>query len=233
MSHNYIMGHQGLVKMTNTKVQREDVIDNQEFQGMIARCNELKYPHEYYRLRDLAIICIFRKTGKRRIEVARLKRTNIEVKDNYIHIVFFVAKKRTNNKLLRRREKLIQLSDSLAQPILDYVNWFKQNEPEGEYLFPHTTFSPFGNLLIFDHKKPTDGRTLLRTVKKLNPNAWAHLFRESAAADIVRGDPSIMAVFKVQKRLDLESYLTAFRYITRFATDIIESDQEIDTLEKV
>jgi len=217
--------------MTNTQIKREDTIDLAEFQGMIARGNTLKYPHQYYRLRDLAIICILRKTGKRRVELTRIKRAHITVIDNHMVITFYVAKKRTNNPLGQRREKKISLADTFVKPIQDYIAWLDENEPNGEYLFPHTSYSPFGNRLHIDNSKPTDGRTLLRSVKKLNPNAWCHLFRESVAADIIRRDPSILAVFRVKKRLDLESHLTAFKYMERFASDVIESEGDEDTIE--
>ena len=45
-------------------------------------------------------------------------------------------------------------------------------------------------------------------------------------AKIVRSDPTIMAPFKVMQRLDLESYTTAFRYMRRYAVDIIEKEKE-------
>jgi hypothetical protein len=52
------------------------------------------------------------------------------------------------------------------------------------------------------------------------------LFRETVASDIIREDDSIIAAFKVQRRLDLEDFRTGFRYLKRFATDIIAEEEE-------
>ena len=48
--------------------------------------------------------------------------------------------------------------------------------------------------------------------------------RETVASDIVRQDNSIIAAFKVQKRLDLEDVRTGFNYLQRFATDVIKRE---------
>jgi hypothetical protein len=45
------------------------------------------------------------------------------------------------------------------------------------------------------------------------------------ASDIVKRDNSIIAAFKVQKRLDLEDMRTDFNYLQRFAKDIIERER--------
>lgn len=55
---------------------------------------------------------------------------------------------------------------------------------------------------------------------------WPHLFRETVASDVIRGDPSIFGAFKVQRRLDLESYQTGFNYLKRFAADVITREAE-------
>jgi len=43
---------------------------------------------------------------------------------------------------------------------------------------------------------------------------------------VIRGDPSIFGAFKVQRRLDLESYQTGFNYLKRFAADVITREAE-------
>jgi hypothetical protein len=53
---------------------------------------------------------------------------------------------------------------------------------------------------------------------------WCHLFRETAASDVVKSDPSIIGAFKVQRRLDLENIQTGFRYLKRFSADLIERE---------
>jgi len=59
-------------------------------------------------------------------------------------------------------------------------------------------------------------------VQKYNSYAWCHLFRETVGADIVRKDRSIMAVWKVKKRLDLEKTETAWKHMDRYGIDVIE-----------
>ena len=49
-------------------------------------------------------------------------------------------------------------------------------------------------------------------------------------AEIVRADPTIMAAFKVMKRLDLEDYNTRLRYMRRYAIDVIELEQKAKDL---
>jgi len=44
-------------------------------------------------------------------------------------------------------------------------------------------------------------------------------------ADTVRSDPSKMAVWKVKKRLDLEKTATAWRYMDRWGSDVIEMEK--------
>ena len=62
--------------------------------------------------------------------------------------------------------------------------------------------------------------------------AWCHLLRETRAADIVRkdeektGEASVMTVYRVQRALDLEETQTAWRYINRYATEFIETEDE-------
>jgi hypothetical protein len=43
---------------------------------------------------------------------------------------------------------------------------------------------------------------------------------------IVKVDPSVMAVWKVKRRLDLEKTETAWRYMDRYGTDIIKRENK-------
>lgn len=96
---------------------------------------------------------------------------------------------------------------------------------EIEWLFPRTHFSPYLKTLTFDRTHLTT-RQLLRIVQKKNPNIWNHLFRETVGAEVVRQDKTIMAVWKVTKRLDLEKTETAWRYMDRYGTDVIKRERE-------
>jgi len=216
--------------MTNPKIQRKDVISDEEFKWMLERVEEADYPFEYYRMRDKAILCILRRTGKRRREVASLEISDLAVKGRYLSITFTVRKKRRKNILSLQREKLLSLKDPLVQPILEYWSWMKKNNPECRYLFPRTFYSPLTKTFTLDRNHHLSGRQILRIVKRANPRAWCHLFRETVGAEIVRKDPSIMAPFKVMRRLDLESYTTAFNYMKRYAADIIEYEGKEDAV---
>lgn len=214
-----------MTRVTGDRKERTTVISKAEFKDMINQTYEPKenYP-EYYSMRDRAILCVFRLTGKRVSEVATLKQKDLAIKGNYLSITFTISKKRKKQKLTIRREKQIPLSDPLVAPILEYREWMSQNiGDQVEWFFPTTHFSPFFDTLTFD-RTHLSTRQLLRIVQKYNPNAWCHLFRETVGADIVRKDKSIMAVWKVKKRLDLEKTETAWRYMDRYGTDIIKRE---------
>jgi integrase len=216
--------------VTNTTVQRKDVVGREEFLGMLQRVDDEEYPFPYYRLRDRAVLCLLRRTGKRRSEVAGLEVLDLEVKGKYLSVTFTVAKKRRGSIMSKRREKLLSLRDPWTRPILEYWEWMRTEQPGCRYLFPTTFYSPLSNSLRLSPDSHLSGRQLLRIVKRVNPEAWCHLFRETVGAEIVRRDPSIMSPFRVMRRLDLESYTTAFNYMKRFAADIIEHDEEDDVV---
>jgi len=205
----------------NPSLQRKDVISAKEFEGTLERADSIEYVQEYYRLRDKAIVCIFKLTGKRRGEVASLEVDDLEVKNGTLSITFTLEKKRRKSLILRRAEKQISLSDPLTKPIIDYWHFLKQNHPSCLYLFPRTFYSGLTGALVFKYKYHLGGRQILRVVKKLNPESWCHLYRETAGAEIVRQDQSIMAAFKVMLRLDLEDERTALGYVRRYAVDLI------------
>ena len=87
----------------------------------------------------------------------------------------------------------------------------------------------FGYLTI-QGDQHISGRQVFNIVRDLSETVWPHLFRETAAADIIKKDSSIIGAFKVKRRLDLESYQTGFNYLRRFAVDIIQREEilEID-----
>jgi integrase len=214
-----------MTKVSGIRKERTNVITDSEFQETLAKArNDTSLP-EYYRIRDAAVLCIFRLTGKRVREVAQLKQNDIDVREKSLNITFNVVKKRKEQMLTTRREKEIPLSDPLTKHIIDYRTWLLENVGNQiEWFFPRTHYSPFLNTLTLD-KKPLTTRQLLRIVQKHNKNIWCHLFRETVGAEIVRADPSVMAVWKVKRRLDLEKTETAFRYMDRYGKDVIEREQ--------
>jgi len=221
----------------NPSLQRKDVISPKEFEGMLERADSIKYVQEYYRLRDKAIVCIFKLTGKRRGEVASLEVDDLEVKGSNLSITFTLEKKRKKSLMLRRAEKQIPLSDPLTKPVIDYWNWIKENHPSCPYLFPRTFYSGLTGALVFKYRYHLGGRQVLRVVKRVSDDlAWPHLFRETAGAEIVRADNSILAAFKVMLRLDLEDERTALGYVRRYAVDVISSavsDEQRETIRNI
>jgi len=189
---------------------------------MLKRADEIE--DTYFRLRSKALVSLFDLTGKRRIEVATLKQEDVEIEDEYLRMTFIVTKKRTKKSSSNRRTKLLPLGDCRTQYIVEYARWMREHHPECEYLFPRT-HNIFGVGLLFYPGEHISGRHVLRLVKVLDPTAWCHLFREKVGASIVKKDPTIIAPFKVMRRLDLESFTTAFNYMRRYAEDIIESQE--------
>jgi len=213
-----------MTKVTGVRKERTTVIGDAEFQETLEKTkNDTSLP-EYYRIRDAAVLCIFMLTGKRVREVAQLKQNDLALNDSSLNITFNVVKKRKEQMLTTRREKEIPLSDPLTKYIIAYRTWMLENVGEQiEWLFPTTHYSPFLNTLTLD-KKPLTTRQLLRIVQKHNKNIWCHLFRETVGAEIVRADPSVMAVWKVMRRLDLEKEETAYHYMQRYGKDVIERE---------
>ncbi len=64
----------------------------------------------------------------------------------------------------------------------------------------------------------------LLLIRRTSETLWPHLFRETVASDIIKDDNTIIAAFKVQKRLDLNDIHTGFNYLQRFAKDIIKRE---------
>jgi len=214
-----------MTHVTGPRKERTSVINTEEFNDMIQQTYEVKdnYP-EYYGMRDRSILCIFRLTGKRVKELSLLKQADLVIKGKNLSITFTVAKKRKKQKLTTRREKQIPLTDPLVAPILEYREWMQKNVGDTiPWLYPRTHYTPSFKTLTLTNKHLST-RQILRIVQKYNANVWCHLFRETVGADIVREDKSIMAVWKVKKRLDLEKTETAWRYMDRYGVDVIHRE---------
>ena len=77
--------------------KKRGVISESEFKKMLDRAVEIK--NEFYRLRSLAILCILKRTGKRRGELASLKRENVKIEGDKLQIRFTLEKKKRHFKL--------------------------------------------------------------------------------------------------------------------------------------
>jgi integrase len=242
----------------NPSIKEREPITPKEFQEVLA--NAAKIKDEYFRLRALAVLSLLRLTGKRREEIANIPRGNFKVENNFLHVTFKLEKKKRKIKICPACQtrnskaskfckncganlegvekkvtskpsdarKSIPLSDPLARNILDYLELLDATAPNSRFWLP-TGKCVFGNYFLQTDEHLT-GRSVFNIVRDVTKRIWPHLFRETAAADIVRADPTLTAVFKVQRRLDLESYDVAFNYLKRYASDVIERERK-ETLE--
>lgn len=118
--------------------------------------------------------------------------------------------------------KAFPLADSLTKNILEYLSYLHHLSPVPKFWLPSGR-SVFGNYMMIPDKHLCD-REVFNIVRETSETLWPHLFRETVASDIVKQDNSIIAAFKVQKRLDLEDMRTGFNYLQRFAKDVIKRE---------
>jgi len=209
------------IRGSESRVNRKTVITNHEFQQLLNRANQIQ--DEFLRKRALALLCVLRLTGKRREEVARLELEDVKVEDAYLNLRFTLEKKRKGTILTRQATKKVPLTDPLTKLILDYLEHLNNLKPKPKYFFPRVK-SVFGYPVI-QADAHISGRQIFNIIRSLSDKVWCHLFRETVASDIIKQDNSIIAAFKVMRRLDLEDYRTGFRYLKRFAEDIIVREQ--------
>lgn len=215
--------------MTNLRGNRDretrhTVVDEPEMRQLLAQAGQEQ--DEFLRLRNRAILCVLRKTGKRRGEVAPLQNRDRRVENGQIKVTFTLEKKRKGKGHITVSEKGIRLTDPLAGPILEYFDYLDKMNPPPKYLFPpqRQVFGISYGPDVEDHIKP---RQLFNVIRGLSEQVWPHLFRDSAGADEVKKHKDgILAVYAVLKRLDLEKEETGFRYLRRWATDVIEHQEE-------
>ncbi|MBA7485037.1 hypothetical protein ES707_20571 [subsurface metagenome] len=206
------------VRGLKARVERKDVIGDEEFSAMMQKANKIL--EQFYRLRTLALLCILRLTGKRRSEVARLEVSDFKIEEGFLHVTFTLSKKRKKTTITKRSTKSIPLSDPLTKPIIEYLEYLENLDPQPRYFFPQTK-RMWGQEFVINSNQRISGRQIFNLVRKVSDRVWCHLFRETAAAEIVKSDPTIIGAFKVQRRLDLESVQTGFNYVRRFASDVI------------
>lgn len=208
------------VRNNPKRTQRTQVVTQEEFTKALDKANEIE--NEFMRLRARALLCVLRLTGKRRGEVAPLEVSSFKINEDYLEITFVLEKKRRKQVLTKTSTKSIPLTDPYTKPIIEYLEYLEQMNPNIRYFLPriHNRLG-HTSIMVNEH---IGGRQVFNIVRQCSSTIWPHLFRETAAADIIRKDPSIIGAFKVQRRLDLESYTTAFNYLRRYGTDIIERE---------
>ena len=95
--------------MTNEKLKNREYLTTEEIDNMLNKADREIEDH-YFRFRVKALICIFKKTGKRRSEVASLKRKDVKVEYNKIFFTFTIRKKHKKG-------------------FFQYTKWLKKNNP--------------------------------------------------------------------------------------------------------
>lgn len=233
---------------------RETVIENNELNQALDKANAINY--EYFRLRALAVLSLLRLSGKRRTEVSWIPLENFKVESDLLNVTFALEKKKrkhmkcpgcdTKNPVASsfckqcgsgiaqvsiaftskqaKALKAFPLSDPLTQNILRYHEYLSSLNPIPKFWLPSGK-SVFGNYFVIPDRHLSD-REVFNIVRDASETIWPHLFRETVASDIVRQDNSIIAAFKVQKRLDLEDMRTGFNYLQRFAKDVIKRESQ-------
>jgi len=241
------------VRNSPFRENRETVIEEDELNKALNQANAIG--NEYFRLRALAVLSLLRLSGKRRTEISWIPLENFKVESDLLNVTFALEKKKRKHKKCPRcgtrnpvdssfckqcglgisqvpiaftskqakSLKAFPLSDPLTQNILRYHEYLSSLNPIPKFWLPSGK-SVFGNYFIIPDRHLSD-REVFNIVRDSSETMWPHLFRETVASDIVKQDNSIIAAFKVQKRLDLEDMRTGFNYLQRFARDIIKREE--------
>jgi hypothetical protein len=231
---------------------RETVIDDEELGKALEKANAIE--DEYFQLRALAVLSLLRLSGKRRTEIAWIPFENFKVENDLLTVTFTLEKKKRKQKKCSscntknsatalfckkcgcgisgvqvtftskqaKSLKAFPLSDPLTQNVLNYLDYLTRLNPIPKFWLPSGR-SVFGHYFIIPERHLSD-REVFNIVRDTSETMWPHLFRETVASDIVKQDNSIIAAFKVQKRLDLEDIRTGFNYLQRFARDVIKRE---------
>lgn len=253
--------------MTNPskKYKKRSVLTDAEISDMLEKADLQK--NEYFKLRVKALIALLRTFGKRRIELALLKRSDLKIQGGNLHVTFTIAKKHKRGffqylqylrKLVKKeilspealnkplpeleghwkewqsteeghkfkteeRTKYVSLEGRYINFIVEYLAYLEKYYGNATFLFP-SGVCYFGQGYIMNPTEHLTGRQLLRLIKKLNPEAWLHLFREYKAKEIaIELGRSMNAIFEVKETLDLEREDTALGYVRRLG------EQEVRT----
>ena len=214
--------------MTNVKVKRKDVPDDNEIKQELAQASLIK--NTYPKLRAKAVVSLL-ETGKRRSEIASLKKEDLTTDEKYLYVRFTVRKKRKKSENILQRIKKFDLNSQHSIILQEYLAFLSQEMPNTEYIFPRG-HCLFGQSYIFDYTKPIKPQEIWRIVKSLNSQDWPHLHRERRAVKVIRADEkkygqaNLETVYRIKTRLDLEREQTAYNYIRRHETQRVEDEEE-------
>ena len=116
------------------RLERLTGITNQETQQALDKADSI--PIEYFRLRAKATFSLIRLSGKRCGEIAMLPLANISVKDDLLHIIFILEKKRQGLLRSQTSHKAYLLSDPLTQNVLLYAEYLKAFKHKPLFFLP-------------------------------------------------------------------------------------------------
>jgi site-specific recombinase XerD len=206
--------------MTNVDEDRgkRSILNGHEFDLLLAQARENEC--DFLQVRNPAVLCMVRITGKRRAEIAALKKDDVWVDDHYIYINFGLLKKHKDK--VPYKVRAISVEDPFSLPILNYINYVDVNYPDSEN-FWIGVWPVFGNYVVRPDIGLT-GRQVYNIVRKCGDMAgisvWPHLFRETAGGETIKSDPTVYGVKKVMDRIDVTER-TAWAYMDRHVTSVI------------
>ena len=168
--------------MPKIKTKRKDILRSFEIKRMI----ETSDPW----LR--ALICLAWIFGKRINELLKVAKEDIHTDDQYLYIRFYVSKKRTRADIPVPKPymKRITLRNAYVKPILEYANGVTSG-------------------LLFEGMSR---QLALYYLKKVNPQTWFHLFRESLATEMAERGATEE---KLMHWFDWDRVDTAHEYVKR------------------
>lgn len=211
------------------------ILSDREFNLMLAQARVNNT--EFLRLRNPAILCILRITGKRREEIAGLERKDVWVEGELLALNFKLLKKSRRHKKENgtivpaappsEKIRYIPLKDRLMPPVLEYLAHLEKEYLGAPKFWLHVR-PVFGVNVVFQNKG-IRGRQVYNVVRDAGDAAgvkvWPHLFRETAGGEEARraGD-SLAGINKVMNRIDVTER-TAWRYMDRYVKSIIDREE--------
>ena len=164
----------------------------------------------------IALAWIF---GKRINEILRLRQDDIWTDEKFLYVRFFVSKKksRRSTPIPERYVKRITLKHLGVPYILSYIDTIQDG-----YLFPDPTqkekiIRTYNKQYEKWYEYKIEGGHVSRhrakyLLKKINPKAWLHLFRESLATEMAEHGATEE---KLMHWFDWDDPRTAHRYVKR------------------
>lgn len=221
--------------MTNVDENRKirPVLSDHELDLMIEKVKVNSC--EFLSLRNPAILCVLRLTGKRREEVAGLKRRDVWIENQYLAMNFKLLKKKRrrisdNGTIIPggippEKVRYVPLRDPLVEPIISYLEYLNQEYPESSQFWLQVR-SVFGIPIVYPDRG-ISGRQIYNVVRGAGDSTgvvvWPHLFRETAGGEEARQNPDLTGILKVMQRIDVTER-TAWRYMDRYVTSIIDRE---------